>query len=251
MISVFTSGIFVFVLGLFIGSFLNCLAYRLHEKEKFVTGRSFCPKCKHTLNWWDLVPVFSFLFLKGKCRYCQEKISIQYPLAELLTGLMFFLVFTYYSINLFWLVITGILILIFIYDLNYFLIPDSALIIGVILSLLYLIVSPISIMGYIWSALGASGFFLTIWLISKGKWIGFGDVKLAVLIGLLVGWPNILIALFSAFLIGAIMGIALIIARKKNLKSEVPFGPFLIIGIYIALFFGDKIVNWYLGFLFL
>ncbi|MBU3942406.1 prepilin peptidase [Patescibacteria group bacterium] len=249
MFNIFMSGIFVFILGLFIGSFLNCFVYRLHEKEPFVTGRSFCPKCRHNLSWLDLVPVFSFLFLKGKCRYCQKKISIQYPLAELLTALIFFLVFTYYSINLFWLVITSFLIIIFIYDLKYFLIPDSVLFIAIFLTLFYLIISPVLIAGYLWAALGASGFFLAIYLISRGKWIGFGDVKLAILMGLLVGFPNILIALFSAFLLGAIVGLGLISLKKKTLKSEVPFGPFLIIGIYIALFFGDKIINWYMNML--
>jgi len=243
--------VIVFVLGLFIGSFLNCVVYRLHEKKSFLRGRSFCPQCKHNLSWWDLVPVFSFLLLRGKCRYCKKKISIQYPLAELLTAIIFVLVFEFYSINLFWLVITALLIVIFIYDLNYLLIPDSVLIIAIILTLFYLFISPVFILNYILSGLGASAFFLIIYLISKGKWIGFGDVKLAILIGLLVGWPNIIISLFSAFLLGAIIGIGLILTGKKKLKSEVPFGPFLIIGIYIALFFGDKIVNWYLGFLFL
>jgi len=244
-------GSLVFILGLFIGSFLNCVIYRLEIKKSFLKGRSFCPNCKHVLSWQDLVPVFSFLFLNGKCRYCKKRISIQYPFVELLTGLLFLSIYLFqpFVINMvFWLIISSLLVIIFVYDSRHFIIPDKVLFPAIIISLIYLVLSyPVSVANHVLSALGASLFFLVIVLFTRGKGMGMGDVKLAILIGLLLGFPKVVASLFFAFLIGAIIGIGLILLKKKTLKSEVPFGPFLIIGIYIALFYGDKIINWYLN----
>jgi len=240
------TGLFVFIFGLFIGSFLNCTVYRLENSKSFLKGRSFCPNCKQTLSWLDLVPIFSFLFLKGKCRYCQKRISIQYPLVELLTGLLFLLIWLLASDIVFWFIISCFLIIIFIYDLKHFIIPDRVLFPAIIIALGYIFVFKYDLLAeHILSAIGASAFFLFIVLVSRGRGMGVGDVKLAILMGLLLGFPDIIVSLFFAFLIGAIIGVGLILLKKKTLKSEVPFGPFLILGIYIALFFGDKIVNWY------
>jgi len=252
--------IFVLSFGLIVGSFLNCVIYRLEEGKSFLKGRSFCPDCKHTLSWRDLIPLLSFLILKGKCRYCQKKISWQYPSVELSTGILFLLIFNYTFPNLlatgYWLLVASFLIIIFVYDLKHYVIPDKVIYPAIMVSGIWYFVSGIflnlytkyEILNTIYSAFGAAAFFLAIVLISRGKWMGVGDIKLAFLMGLILGFPNILAALFLAFLIGAIIGVGLVVSQKKTLKSEVPFGPFLVTGTFIALFWGENIINWYLNF---
>jgi len=212
----------------------------------------------------------SFFILKGKCRYCQQKISWQYPLVEITTGLLFLLIFNFQIpifnqapifnfqniLNTLYLLLTTcFLIIIFVYDLRHYIIPDEVIYPVLGTALVYNIISyfivdtSCSILNTIYSAFGAAAFFLAIFLISRGKWLGFGDVKLALFMGLFLGFPGILVALFFSFLIGAIIGLGLILVGKKTLKSKVPFGPFLVIGTFVALFSGSQIVNWYLNIL--
>lgn len=233
----------VFVFGLIVGSFLNCVIYRLEQGESFLKGRSFCPFCKHTLLWQDLIPVFSFVFLKGKCRYCQQKISLQYPLVEIATALLFLLIFNF-QFSIFNFIIVPFLIIIFVYDLKHYIIPDKVIYPAIIIAGIF------NFQFSILSAIGAAVFFAAIVLVSYGRWMGIGDIKLAFLMGLILGFPNILVALFLSFFIGAIIGIGLIISGKKKLKSEIPFGPFLVAGTIIAMFVGKELVNWYLNFFF-
>jgi leader peptidase (prepilin peptidase) / N-methyltransferase len=257
----------VFLFGLIIGSFLNCIVYRLEKGDSFLRGRSYCPKCKHQLSWKDLIPLFSFFVLGGKCRYCKNKISFRYPLVELVTGIIFVLLFWKFGFD--WLsgfgiwnflylsVISCFLIIIFIHDLKTYLIPDGVVFGAIAVSGIWYLVSGIFFAAYtkyqilstVYSAFGAALFFLAIFLVSRGNWMGFGDVKLAFLLGLFLGWPKILVGLFLGFFIGAIMGVAMIIFGKKKMSSEVPFGPFLVAGTFIALFFGQEIINWYSGYL--
>jgi len=262
--------IIIFILGLIIGSFLNAIIYRLKIKKSFLKGRSFCPFCKHFLNWQDLIPVLSFFILKGKCRYCQKKISWQYPLVELITGILFVLIFRHLDFRFdltfgFWildffyyLLVSSFLIIIFVYDLRHFIIPDKIIYPAIFIVLLFRIwdlfgnwelgigiLKPV--LNPLASAIVASAFFLVIVLVSRGKAMGVGDIKLAFFMGLFLGFPDILVALFFAFLIGGIIGIGLILAKRKTLKSEVPFGPFLVTGTFIALFWGKIIVSWYLN----
>jgi len=278
MVFEFIIDFFVLVFGLCIGSFLNCAIYRMEQEEK-ITGRSFCPHCKHMLSWKDLFPVFSFLLLKGKCRYCHKRISGQYPLVEISTALIFLAVLNFrfpflnqFSFSQFLSVaflfyISSVLIVIFVYDLKHYLIPDEVLLPAIIISFLYrlsenlligrwdlLKTFKIEIGGYatffnfILAALVAAGFFLVIFLVSRGRGMGFGDVKLAVLMGFLLGLPDVLTALFLAFFFGAIIGIILMIYQKKSLKSEIPFGPFLIAGTFMAMLYGGQIIQWYTNF---
>ena len=240
MIQIF-SYIFIFNFGLIIGSFLNCVIYRLEINKTFLKGRSFCPNCKHKLNFFDLIPVFSFIFLKAKCRYCGTKISFQYPLVEIATGLIFLLIFNLHFsiiITLYLFVISCLLIIIFVYDLKHYIIPDKIIYPAILIALIFNFSNLLS--GFL-----AAGFFLLIVLISKGRWMGVGDIKLAFLMGLMLGFPKILVGLFLAFLIGSIIGMLLIFLHKKTFKSEVPFAPFLIIGLSIAYFFGEKLIVWY------
>jgi len=234
--------ILFFILGLFIGSFLNCLICRLKDKKSFLFGRSCCPKCGHELTWLDLVPVLSFVFLKGKCRYCSEKISWQYPLTEIATGLLYAFLYWNYGFNLFLIFVFSCLLVIFVYDLKHFIIPDEIIFPLIIISLIFLY-------GNFFVAIGTTFAFFLLYFFSKGKWLGFGDVKLAFFLGLFLGWPNILVGLFLSFVIGAIIGIGLIILKKKGIKSEVPFAPFLVLGAFIAFFWGQEIIFWYLNLL--
>jgi len=241
----------VFLFGLSVGSFLNCIIYRLYSGKSFLRGRSFCPYCQHLLGWKDLVPLFSFFLLKGRCRYCHQKISWQYPLVELATSILFVLFFEVRPLAEVGplIIIACFLIIIFVYDLKHYIIPDKVIYPAIGITLIYhLLRSDLHWRSdlVILSAFGAAAFFLIIVLISGGKWMGVGDIKLVFFMGLLLGWPNILVALFFSFLIGAIIGLGLIVAGKKTLKSEVPFGPFLVTGTFIALFFGEKIIDWYL-----
>ena len=260
--------IFILFLGLIAGSFLNCVIYRLEQKKSFLKGRSFCPCCGHVLRWQDLFPVFSFVFLRGRCCYCKEKISVQYPLVELFAGVVFVLIFhlEFFSLAqqglvfspeslvsfLFLSFIFSSLIVILVYDLKHFIIPDKVLFPAVLITLFYnsylfLINNNLFhlFLNNIYSAFGASGFFLLIILASRGKWMGLGDAKLGFLMGLLLGPLNVVVALFSSFILGAIIGIGLIALKKKGMRSEVPFGPFLVAGTIIAMFWGQELVTWY------
>jgi prepilin signal peptidase PulO-like enzyme (type II secretory pathway) len=246
-----------------------------------VFTRSQCPCCRHKLAWYDLVPILSFLWLGGKCRHCKKRISYQYPAVEIATGALFIAIFNFkflifnqflipeflnghwslvigHFINIvFWLYITSALIVIFVYDLKHYIIPDKILFPAIAISIMYHVLSIMqaenyalyiihNTLYYVGSAIGASAFFLLLVLISRGRAMGLGDVKLAFLMGLILGWPNILVALFSAFFFGALVGLVLIFGGRKTLKSKIPFGPFLIAGTFIALFWGNWLVDWYL-----
>jgi len=254
---------FVFILGSVVGSFLNCVIYRLETGQGFIFGRSFCPHCKHLLNWKDLIPILSFLILKGKCRYCQKKISFQYPLVEISTGFLFLLNFSQFRTHMipygfadliFLFIIGSFLIVIFVFDLKHYLIPDKIIYLTIGFILLYQFFKVWNF-GH-WNLFGIwnlvigilpSLFFLAIILISKETWMGWGDFKLSILMGLFLGWPKILVALFFAFFSGAIVGLMLIFLKRKTIKSQIPFGPFLVSGTFLAMFFGEKIINWYLN----
>lgn len=275
----FFLSLFIFVFGLIVGSFINCVVYRLESGKSFLRGRSYCPNCKHGLNWNDLIPVFSFLYLKGRCRYCGNKISAQYPIVEISTGIIFIMIFNFQFLSfkefsvfnfqniiylLFLLVVASFLMIIFVFDLKHFIIPDKVLYPLIAIVFLYrvyfLIIGHLvffrysglgvgysNLTNYLLSALFASAFFWGIIFLTKGKGMGMGDAKFAVFMGLFLGFPDILVALFFAFSIGAIIGIMLMAFKKKKLKSEIPFGPFLIIGTAIAFLWGSPIVSWYLG----
>jgi len=258
--------VLIFLFGLIVGSFLNCVIYRLKEDKGFFWGRSFCPYCKHKLAFEDLIPLFSFFLLKGKCRYCKKSISWQYPFVEVTTALLFLLISNQFPISnfqnllftIYYLLITCFLIIIFVYDLRFYTIPDQVIYPAIALTFLYQLFRIWDFGNWdlfgIWDlgfGILPSLFLLAIILFSHGQWMGFGDFKLVAFMGLFLGFPDILVALFSAFFSGAIIGTGLVISGKKTLKSEVPFGPFLIGGTFISLFWGSQITNWYLNLLYL
>lgn len=255
--------LFIFLFGLAVGSFLNCLIYRLEINQK-PTGSSFCPSCKHNLSTIDLIPIFSYLFLKGKCRYCGEKISIQYPLVEALTGVIF--LFTTLFLGLpatflgvleivLLLIVFSLLIVVFVYDLKHFIIPNKIIYPAILTAFFLAALNSFLVQDLflILSSVVAGGvfflFFLSIYLLTKGKGIGFGDVRYSFFLGLFLGFPRGLVGLFFSFIIGAIIGIALIIFGSKGRKDMIPFGPFLVVGTFIGFFLGEVIIDFYFSFL--
>jgi prepilin signal peptidase PulO-like enzyme (type II secretory pathway) len=257
--------IFFFLFGLATGSFLNSVIYRLDTGESLIKTRSHCPCCKKTLSWMELIPVVSFILQRGRCKHCRKPISLQYPLIELATGILFLLVISnskflisnevfnaqFLISVIFWLFVISCLIIIFVYDLKHYIIPDQVVYPAIIVAILYNLYSSLithhsSLFYNLLAAVIAGGFFLLIILISRGKWMGMGDAKLAFFMGLVLGWPKILHALFLAFLIGAFVSVILMILKKKTLKSEIPLGPFLAAATVIAMFFGDILINLYL-----
>lgn len=235
--------IFFFVLGTVIGSFLNVVINRLKTRESILKNRSYCPFCKKKLTWSELIPIVSFIFQRGRCKKCNKKISWQYPLVEFFTGLVFLLNFIY-QVPVFWFLIACFLIILFVFDLKHYLVPDKVIYPAIIITIIYRLFANFH---YFLAALVGGGFFLIIVLISKGKWMGVGDIKIGALMGLLLGWEFLLTALFLAFLIGAIVAIILLILKKKTFQSEIPFGPFLIGATFITLLWGNILLNWYLN----
>ncbi len=247
----------IFVFGLIFGSFLNAVIYRTEEKMT-LSGRSICPKCKHQIAWYDLVPLFSWLILRGKCRYCKNRISLQYPLVELSTGLIFLLLALQFEnqnfslVNLFfWIFFSFCLIIIFVYDLKHMIIPDEIIYPAMILSLVYIIVlgilsGDITVsLKHLVSGIGAGGFFYFLAEISQGKWMGGGDIKLAGFIGFALGGVLSVAALYTGFILGAFFGLGLIVLRKKEFSSKIPFAPFMISGAFLAFFLSEQINNFY------
>lgn len=267
------TAVLIFILGTIIGSFLSVVIYRLEKKKKSIfISRSMCPSCKKKIKPHHLVPVFSWLFLRGKCAYCGKKISVHYFALELMTGLLFtalflkfnFIVATASSVDptfflygidwqifqllLFNLIVFSLLMAIFFYDLKHQIIPDRLSLPAFAIALAGNIVfGTIPIMEILIGAAAISGFFLVQFLISKGKWIGGGDIRLGLIIGALLGWRLGLTSLVLAYLIGALFSIALMASGKLTRKSHIAFGPFLITGIAITTFFGPQILNWYIN----
>jgi leader peptidase (prepilin peptidase) / N-methyltransferase len=244
---------FVFLFGIFIGSFLNVVIYRVPRGESIVFPSSHCPHCRHRLAWYDLIPLVSYLLLRGKCKYCKQNISLSYPLVELSTGLLFLFLF-YLSITpivniillLYLLTMGSIFTVIFFTDLKYGIIPFQVIFVGLIVSFLYLFSSfSFSIfLNHIFSSLGAFISFLSLFLLTKGRGMGLGDVVLVLLMGLFLGFPNIAFALYLAFLTGAIISLILVLIGSKRLRHDtIPFGPFLVAGTLISLFLGNSILR--------
>ncbi len=241
--------IFAGVFGLIIGSFLNCLAWRLHTKES-LNGRSHCRDCSKMIAWYDNIPLLSFLLLRGRCRHCQAKISWQYPIVEALTGLLFFLAalnhpFNYLILARDWFFIS-VFIVIFIMDARWYIIQDRVSLPPVIVALAFNLALGFSWLNLLISATIGTGFFLAQFLISRGRWIGGGDIRLGLLLGVCLGWPYIMAAIFLGYCFGAIVGVALLASKRKKWGSMLPLGTFLSAAAIIILLYGEPIVNWYL-----
>jgi prepilin signal peptidase PulO-like enzyme (type II secretory pathway) len=252
----------VLIFGLMVGSFLNVVILRLHAGRDFVAGRSECLSCHHILGPADLVPVLSFVFLRGRCRYCRQKVSWQYPLVEAATALLFAL--SFYSLfnkvgvyNLAfglellrnWLVI-AVLVIVFVYDLKWQLIPDEVVLPIIIIVIVLNLLLGRGIADMLIGFLIGFGFFAVQYFVSGGKWIGGGDLRLGALLGVLLGWQGAILALFLSYIVGAIVSIGLLMAKKATPKSQIPFGVFICPAMIFVLLWGQGLANWYFGLLF-
>lgn len=248
----FLVNLFIFLWGLVWGSFINVLIYRLPRRLSVVWGRSFCPNCRKKISWYDNIPLLSFILLKGKCRSCQKPISWRYPLVELLTGVLF--VFTLEQIGLIGpislirlilsLILISGLIAIFFIDLDQQIIPDRIIFpLAILFSVYYLFTNPQLLIANCFMALISFSFFLLLLFITHGRGMGFGDVKFAFLIGLALGFPKTILALYLAFLTGALVGVILILAKKAKFGQKIPFGPFLSAATLVVFLWGEKIIT--------
>lgn len=230
--------ILLFLFGLIIGSFLAALTYRFPKGISINKGRSFCPHCHETISWFDNIPLLSYLWLSGKCRVCKKKISIRYPIIEFSTGIIFALI----GFNPFLLFVSSVLISIFVVDYEHMIIPDDFVFIGLLGTFVYLLATPQIFYSNLLMGFVSSLFFLGMYLITLGKGMGLGDVKLAILIGSILGLELSIIWLLSSFIVGGIIATILLVSKKANLKQKIAFGPFLIFGFFVAILFGNKLV---------
>ncbi|MGB9598453.1 MAG: prepilin peptidase [Minisyncoccales bacterium] len=232
--------IFLFIIGLCFGSFFSSLFFRF-KKKPLLFSRSHCPHCFKKLSFLDLIPLFSFLFLKGACRYCRKKISLFYPLFELFSGLLFLFAF-FLAQNFFHFIFLAFvfssLLLIFFFDLREYQIPDLIVVPLIIVIFLYLYfqlpLKNLFFFHFLPSFL-LSLFFFALFYFSKGEMMGENDSKLIFALALFLGSPRIFCALFFTFLSGFLISLFLIFFKKKGLKTQVPFAPFLIFGFFFNL----------------
>lgn len=267
--------VFLLILGLACGSFVNALVWRVHEQQKtkgktqkaglsILNGRSMCIHCRHTLAWYDLIPVLSWIWLKGKCRYCRKPISVQYPLVELISALVFAGSYIFWPETVHlggqwlllaaWLVSSVGLLALAVYDLRWMLLPSR---------IIYptLAIAAAGRLGYIiffdgrpWHGLAmwalsiiiASGVFFVLFTVSNGKWIGYGDVRLGLVTGTLLAHPTKSLAMiFFASVLGTVVILPALFSGQKRLASKLPYGPFLITATAFVLLFGQPIIDWY------
>jgi prepilin signal peptidase PulO-like enzyme (type II secretory pathway) len=281
--------IIVAVAGLIFGSFAGAYVWRLRAKQliedkkqgeeydkkeyrrlevltkaNVASDRSRCLECGHRLHWFDLIPLISWVSTGGRCRYCKKSIGRFEPLMELGTALLFVLAYHFWAISyatswpllVAWVVTIVLMMILLAYDAKWFLLPNRVMFVLIGVSLLisgWNIVHSLDPMSAFLSTLGAivilSGLYLLIWVISKGAWVGFGDVKLGLALGLLLGdWQLAFLALFLANLLGVIAIMPGLLSKKISRGTHIPFGPFLIAGFFIALFFGHQIIGWYISF---
>lgn len=254
----------LFFVGLCLGSFVNAAVWRIKNKKDLVIARSECTKCHYKLGWMDLIPVLSWVMLRGKCRRCHKPISIQYPLVELAVAAFFLISLAFWpygfdSVNhllqfAIWLLAGVGLTILFVYDMKWLILPDKVVFpvigLGIGMTVLKgLEATSISafLIDVVLSLFILSGFYLILFVFSKGKWVGFGDIKLGVALALLLcSWQLSLLAFFLANLIGTLVFAPALTTGKLKRTAHIPFGPFLIAGFLIAGLFGQAIIDWYL-----
>jgi prepilin signal peptidase PulO-like enzyme (type II secretory pathway) len=257
----------LFILGLCFGSFANVLIDRTQRGES-IRGNSKCDFCGYKLKWYDNIPIMSFLFLKGRCRKCGKKLSWQYPLVEFFTGVVF--VLTYFALFaeegvvlfdwVFWMeavyyfLVIYILFVVLVWDLKYMIIPDFIVLIGISATFLFEIYRSFEancflqnidcpLLGGLLGALAIGGFFRVLYFVSGGRWIGGGDVKIGFWLGFLVKIKMAYFFILFAYLSGALFAVFLLIFSKKKMKSQIPFGPFLVFSSYLIIFGKDVILE--------
>ena len=256
--------VYIFVFGTIIGSFLNVLIYRLPIGLDFKKSNSMCTSCKHKLAWYDLFPLFSWLFLGGKCRYCKAKISPRYPIVEAMNGAFYVLIYLFIcggnaiegvSLSLVgYMIVASCLIVTAFIDFEHQIIPDSMWI-SIFVGGLFIVVDTAIkgqftkefIIAKIIGLFAISGLFFLIGVLSKGRAMGGGDVKFMAAAGFVLGWKAIIVSLFLGAFSGVLFSIGRKIVSQKEMSGVIPFGPFLAIGVTLSMFFGEKIFDVYLN----
>jgi leader peptidase (prepilin peptidase)/N-methyltransferase len=249
--------IFIFIFGLCIGSFLNVCIYRLPASQSIAHPRSKCPKCGKLIASYDNIPVFSYLWLKGRCRHCGVKIGLRYPTVEILGGLFALATFLKFGLSvealIYFAFIACLLVVTFI-DLDHRIIPDVITLPGIPICFAASFALPdltyqAALLGIL---VGGGSLFLVAWvysLITKKEGMGGGDIKLLAMMGALLGWKGVLFTIFVSSLVGTLSGLAVMLQSRKGMKLAVPFGPFLAIGGITYIFFGTRLINWYFNLL--
>jgi len=248
--------VFIILVGLSFGSFASVVIHRLHTHDKSLLGaRSFCPKCANQLEVRDLVPVFSYLVNKFKCRFCKKPIAFRYPLLELCMAGIFFLTIALIGTGdvtktVFYLFIVFVFIVLTFYDFLFKEIPDQISLPAIFIAILYAVLN--NSFTLLNLAIGIAipvVFFGVLHFGSKGRWLGGGDIRIGALMGALLGYPMILTGLFFGYLFGSIYSLVGLVLKKLDRKTQVPFAPFLLLGTYVAMFWGRDILDWYFALL--
>lgn len=250
--------IYVFIVGIVFGSFFNVCIFRIPEKQSVSNPPSHCTSCNTRLKAKDLVPVFSYLMSGKKCRYCKEKISGRYALVEVLTGILFLLVYNSYNLSIdtiYYLVLVSLLIIITFIDIDHYIIPDGLIILGAVFAIAFnLLMGIVSINDMLLGALiCGGGMLLLIYLIElavKKEVMGGGDIKLFGMLGLFLGLKGGLLTILLSVYVGAIYGIITIVyskIKKQEYNSMIPYGPFISVGALVYVLYGTQIINWYLN----
>ena len=244
------------VMGLIVGSFLNVVIYRLPLGQSLATPRSRCRNCGYTLQWFDNIPVFSWLYLGGRCRQCGAAVSIQYPAVELITAVLFMLVIMFTPpgpLIASRLLLVCVLIALFGIDLEHQILPNVITLPGIAAGVLFSLIAPPGWKEALLGALLGGGILYAIawgyYLWRREEGMGMGDVKMLAMIGAFLGWKAVLVTLVLSSLAGSVIGLAMMAAQRTTMKYALPFGTFLALGAVIAMFVGDPLVAWYSGFL--
>ncbi|HCS75559.1 MAG TPA: prepilin peptidase [Clostridiales bacterium] len=244
----------IFTAGMMLGSFFNVCIYRIPRAESIVFPPSHCTSCGTRLKWLDLFPLFSWLFLRGRCRSCKSKISIQYPLVELITGLLYMLLYLKFGFSdsfLTYLILASILIITTAIDIEHQIIPDELVFIGIIAGVV-LVLTGLSVhwKDALIGLLVGGGTFLAVALLSewilKKEGMGGGDIKLMGMIGLFLGWKLTVLSILLSIYAGGLIGGLLLILKIKKRGDAIPYGPFIAVGTIISIFFGNELITWYL-----
>ncbi len=243
--------IFSFLFGAAIGSFLNVIIFRLPKGMSIVTPNSFCPHCKKSIPWYENIPIVSYLYLGGKCSGCHKPISIRYPMVELLTGCLFLYLYVCYGIHLqffFYIYFFCSLIIIAGIDFSYQIIPDIISVPGIIVGLIFQIISNNFVLGLVGAVFGG-GLILLIRVVGgwayKREVMGMGDIYLTAMIGAFVGFPLVIASVFIAALVGAILGVIYVISTHQSRESPIPFGPFLGLGGIAVIVFNTQVIQFF------
>ena len=242
----------VFIFGLIFGSFCNVVIYRLPQGASIITPGSHCPSCRTPIRPWDNIPLLSYLLLRGRCRACKEPFSLRYPSVELLTGVLYMLLWFKFGFSIPFAVyaaLTSTLLTVALIDYDHKIIPNTITLPGMAIGLgLSVWVLPLTPLASLLGILLGGAFFYLIALVSRGG-MGGGDIKLIAMIGAFLGWQGALFTIFSGALLGSLVGVTLMLLGRKGRKDKVPFGPFLSSGAILFMLCGDDLIQWYLNLL--